>query len=104
MISDQTTHFIRNPTLFISTPSFILSKAYGAIIRDKLNPIEGLSDEIFLNRFRFPKQIALDILDGILVTDEFNDPQEKSSVPAKISFYLHFVMFLTSRWRYFWSE
>ena len=60
-----------------------LNERPGRIIRDRLNPMESFSDEVFLNRFRFPKQIALDLLNEILLTNEFNDPQGKiNSVPV----------------------
>ena len=63
------------------------------IIRDRLNPMEAFSDEIFMNRFRFPKQVVLDLLDEMLLTHTFDDPQGKvNSVSAinQLLLTLHF--------------
>ena len=63
------------------------------IIRDRLNLIEEFSDTIFMKRFRFPKQVVLDLLDEMLLTHTFDDPQGKGySVSAinQLLLTLHF--------------
>ena len=63
------------------------------VIRDRLNPIEEFSDETFLNRFRFPKAVVVELLEELLTTHEFDDPQKKiTSIPAinQLLLTLHF--------------